>query len=135
MKPKTSLFACALALVFCTVALENRAQTADPVFDKIAKRIKAGDADGLSLYFDASVELTVPGTDGVRASKQAQFVIKEFFTKYPPGRFAILHKGNSGSTHYATATYTSGETIFDTNIFVKSEAGKFVITQIRFEEE
>lgn len=112
-----------------------QAQTADALFGKVTALIKSGNAEGLSQHFNSSVEVTVPGSDGVRASKQAQFLMKDFFAKHKPKKFQIVHKGNSGSTHYATGTYVAEGMTFDTNIFVKKVGDKFVITQIRFEEE
>ena len=119
-------------------ALGNKAftQSSDAVFEKVTTSIKSGDAVGLSSVFNASVELTVPGiSDGAYASKQAQFVLRDFFANHPVTSFRILTKGNTNNTFYAVGVYTSSKGNFDANIFVRNMGGSFVVTQIRFEAE
>ena len=110
-------------------------QSADAVMQKASAAISGGNAASLAGLCNSSVEVTVPGSDKTYSSQQVQFVLKDFFTKNPPKGFRVVHKGNSGATHYATGTYTSSSGAFDTNLFVKNIGGKFVITQIRFEAE
>ena len=130
-----------LSLIFGLIlvtGLGNRALTQNPdaVFQKVTTSIQAGDAVGLSSVFNASVELTVPGvTDGAYASKQAQFVLRDFFANHPVSSFRILTKGNTNNTFYAVGTYVSSKGTFDANIFVRNMGGSFVVTQIRFEVE
>ena len=113
-----------------------QAQETDAVFQKVATAIQAKDAAALSAMLNSSVELTVPGiNDGAYAVKQAQFVISDFFTKYPVTSFKIIKKGSTGNTFYAVGIYTSAKGSFDTNIFVRNMGGTFLVTQIRFEAE
>lgn len=120
-----------------TVALSPvaKAQTADPALDKATAAIAKGDAASLAALLNSSVELTLPGADGMYQSNQAQFVLKDFFTKYPVTGFKIMHKGNSAGAFYATGSYTSAKGNFDANIYVKNVNGQFLVTAIRFEAE
>lgn len=130
-----------LGLIFSFIlvtSLGNKslAQNPDAVFQKVTSSIQSGDAVGLSTVFNASVELTVPGvTDGAYASKQAQFVMRDFFANHPVTSFRILTKGNTNNTFYAVGVYVSPKGTFDANIFVRNMGGALVVTQIRFEAE
>lgn len=112
-----------------------KAQTPDDVFGKITTAIQGGNAEALSALLVSPVEITLPGADQAYSAQQASFVLKEFFAKYPPKSFKVMHKGNSGPTHYATGSYVSGKGTFDTNIFVKKVENKLMVTQLRFEAE
>ncbi len=49
----------------------------------ISDAISTGNATQLSNYFDASVDLTVPGNEGNFSKKQATQIIKFFFSTIP----------------------------------------------------
>ncbi|MCB9232782.1 MAG: DUF4783 domain-containing protein [Bacteroidia bacterium] len=125
----------ALLIIFTGFAFTSYAQEADAVFTKVSQAIQSQDAAAMATYFHTNVEITTPDADGAYASNQAQFVLKDFFAKNPGTGFRVVHKGSSGSTFYATGSYTTKAGNFDTNIFVKNIGGKYVITQIRFEAE
>ncbi|HEX2898883.1 MAG TPA: DUF4783 domain-containing protein, partial [Bacteroidia bacterium] len=62
-------------------------------------------------------------------------VLKEFFAKNAPKSFSVIHKGNSGTTNYATGTFVSAGGTYDTNIFLKNVGGVYKVIQLRFEAE
>ncbi len=110
--------------------------TPDDAFGKIAAAIQGGNADALTPFLQAQVEITLPGADEAYSAQQATFVLKDFFAKNAPKSFQVIHKGNSGVTNYATGTFVSsnGKT-YDTNIFLKNVDGVFKVSQLRFEAE
>jgi hypothetical protein len=124
-----------LVLLFSGSVLGLRAQSAQEVFNAVSSSIGKANDVAIAAYFNASVEVTVPGSDQSYTSTQAQFVVKDFFAKNPPAGFKLLHNGESGGTWYATGAYSSAKGSFDTNIFLKKVGDKFLITQIRFELE
>lgn len=124
-----------LFLVAAFNSQQVKAQTPEAVFGKIATAIQGGNAEALSAMLQSPVEITLPGADQAYSSQQASFVLKDFFAKYPPKSFKILHTGNSGPTQYATGSYTSAAGTFDTNIFLKKVEDTFKVTQLRFEAE
>ena len=99
----------------------------------INKAIRAGDAEALSVFFNTSVDVTVPSADKSFSDKQATFVIKDFFAEHGITDFEVNHSGQSGITHYSTGLLTTDKGEFDTTIFLKKFGDKFLITQIRFE--
>ncbi|HHG84738.1 MAG TPA: DUF4783 domain-containing protein, partial [Bacteroidetes bacterium] len=69
------------------------------------------------------------------SAQQASFVLKDFFTKHVVRSFQVMHKGNSGATHYVTGLCVTGKGEFDTNIFIKKVGDRYLVTQIRFEAD
>ena len=112
-----------------------QAQSPESTIEKVASAIKSADSNALASFFNTSVEVTTPDADNMYSSKQATFVIKEFFSNYALKNFEILHQGNSGITYYATGSTSTDKGNFDTNIFIKNTGGKYLITQIRFEAQ
>ncbi len=126
----------AVALLLMLAATANgQAQTSDAVFAAIEASIKKTDIASLAQHFHTTVEVTIGDNDQDYARKQAQYVVKEFFTNYPVRTFTMMHKGNSGENFYAVGTYVSNRGTFDTNILVRKTGTSYRIHQIRFEKQ
>ncbi|GAB2619549.1 DUF4783 domain-containing protein [Belliella aquatica] len=69
---------------------------------------KNGSSKDLARHFENGVELNINGSQGEFSKNQAELVLRDFFKKYPPEDFEILHEGYSGEQikHYI-GTYTS----------------------------
>lgn len=137
MKTLKTLLAFLIALLFVIAGYQqSKAQsTPDEALRKVSAAIQAGNADALTGFLQSQVEITLPGADQSYSSQQATFILKDFFTKFAPKSFSVIHTGESGTTNYATGTYVSGNGTFDTNIFLKNVQGVFKVTQLRFEAE
>jgi hypothetical protein len=137
MKNTYSIFTALLLTFFLALGGQSvQAQnTPDEVFAKLATAIQTGNAEAVSAYMQSPVELTLPGTDQAYSAQQATFVLKDFFAKNTPKSFAIVHKGNSGTTNYATGTLVTSGGTYDANIFIKKVDDAFKVTQLRFEAE
>ncbi len=125
-------FALILALGFF---VQVQAQGPEGTIKQVQSAIVAGDADAMASHFNSSVEITIPGAENSYSKQQGTFVMADFFKKYKPSGFEIIHQGHSGATYYATGSTTTSGGNFDTNIFVKKTGESFLITQIRFEAE
>jgi len=76
--------------------------------DEIALSIKAGSSKELSSFFESNVELNINGNEGDYSKNQAELIIRDFFKKFPPLDFEIVHKGKSGNQiNYFIGTYKS----------------------------
>jgi len=103
-----------------------------PPFDKIAIAIEKGDAAALASHFDKNVELTLPDNEGIFSKTQAQQLMKNFFIKYEPDSFKLMHKGGSEKTAmYAIGVLMTGKGKFRLYIFVKKVNGKYLIQQLK----
>lgn len=79
------------------------------VFGGVKAAIKAGSSKELARNFNSVVEITLEGGEATSYSNtQAEFVMKNFFSKNPPADFNYSHQGASDKgQRYAIGTYTS----------------------------
>jgi len=88
----------------------------------------------LTKFFNNSIDLTIPGSEGTYSKVQAEQILKSFFAKYPPVSFTINHKGNSNDgSLYAIGTYKTKSQSFRTYYLSKPIDGQMMIHQLKFE--
>ncbi len=124
-------------VVFLTNSLfaEVKNEAFTPV-DEIAKCIKDGDAAALAKYFNTTVEIVLPGTDGAYSKAQAQMIFKNYFAKSAPDSFSIKQKGkSSGNSEFFIGIYKAKTETYSVYVLLKPENGELLIQQIHFEEE
>lgn len=102
--------------------------------------IKTGSSKGLINYFNSVVELKMDGKEGSYSKQQAEFVLKEFFRKYPCESFQYNHHGESpGGAKYSIGTYKYAEGTF--RVYMKLKKVKkgdedvYVIDTLDFSKE
>lgn len=129
---KSTIRAFVLTLLIFTVV--TLSVTAQDVNSKITAAIKSSSATELAKYFNNSIDLTIPGSEGTYSKVQAEQIVKSFFVKYPPVSFTINHQGksNDGSI-YAIGTYKSSTLSFRTYYLAKPIGGQMLIHQLKFE--
>ena len=108
----------------------KKSQTAD-----FSPCIVEGNADCLFNYLHENVEITLLGDRNGYAKTQARFVLKDFFSKYPPSSFSIIHEGATENTVYALGEYRSTKGLMEVNVFLKNTGLGYSIHQIRFERK
>ena len=98
--------------------------------------IKAGSSKELIKYFNESVELGIDGENMNYSKTQAEFVLKDFFKKYPPSDCVYIHQGASPEgSKYAIGKYTHAGGTFRLFMLVKQVKGAYVIDRLDFGEE
>ena len=128
-----------VTLLFLLVAFHPIPATAQEslVTDKISKALKAGNATQLAIHFNASLDLSIPGDEGTYSKKQAEQIMKLFFTNNPIQSFELEHSGNSNSgSHYLIGSYEStNKKSYRVYILIKGRDKNELIQQLQFEEE
>ncbi len=100
----------------------------------MTEAIKTGNAAKIGSYFAANVDLTLPGTEEVLPSDQAKKLVERFFTQHIAKSFAVKHRGTSKmNDHYRIGDLATSKGNFRVTFFMKSDAGKFSVTQFRIE--
>ncbi|MCH6236291.1 DUF4783 domain-containing protein [Cognataquiflexum rubidum] len=67
---------------------------------------KAGSSKEIARYFDQTVLLNINGTNGDYSKNQAEYILRDFFLKYPPLDFNVLHQaGSPGPTVFYVGSY------------------------------
>ena len=106
------------------------------ITDDIALTIRTGNSKDLAKYFNTNLDLTIPGYTGSCSKSQAEIIIKDFFKKYPPKTFTIIHQGAStDGAQYSIGSMNSGSMNFRVYFLLKKFSEKFFIQQLRFEQE
>ena len=104
--------------------------------ENIATAIRSGDSRELSKYFNSTVELVLPGNDGVFSKAQAEMIMKTFFAKSSPVSFTINQKGNStGGAQFIIGTYKNKSGSLNVYILLKPINGVLMIHQMHFEAD
>ncbi|WP_299706499.1 DUF4783 domain-containing protein [uncultured Pontibacter sp.] len=127
------LFLAFVASIFTT----GQAVAQKDVFDGVEAALRAGSARDLAKHFDSKVSLSFADEKSTDYSKtQAEFVMKNFFSKNPPAGFAYNFPTPSESVRkdkrYVIGTYTHRNGSYTTLIRVKDVKGKFLIHSIDF---
>jgi len=70
--------------------------------DNIINSLKLGDAKGVAAYFDAYIDLTLPGKDDIKniGKNQAGITLKSFFDDVTVNGFDLTSQRESGNTMY-----------------------------------
>lgn len=101
----------------------------------ISIAIKAGNSKELAKFFNSTIELTILNKEDVYSKSQAELIVKDFFKKYSPENFIILHRGGKEVTKYAIGNLTTTNGIFRVYFLLKTENEIPLIHQLRIEEE
>lgn len=109
---------------------------ATPVSDNIATALKTGDATEIASYFDTSVDMSIPGNEGVYSKIQAKLILKTFFLKNKPANFNVVHSGDSkNNSHYSIGNLSTKNGTFRTYILYKEVDKKITILELKIESE
>ena len=102
----------------------------------INNAIRSGNYKGVSAFFKESVELNLPGNEGLYSKAQAELIVKDFFAKNIPKNFTSKHGGESkdGAKFNIGTLETSGGN-FRTYFFLKKEGDNLIIKELRIEKE
>lgn len=67
---------------------------------------KTGSSKEIARHFDQTVLLNINGENGDYSKNQAEYILKDFFQKYPPLDFNVLHQaGSPGPTVFYVGSY------------------------------
>ena len=106
LKQIAVVFSLMLATVFF---ITGQAAAQGDLMGNVKSAVKAGSSKDLARNFGSMVEITLENGDATSYSgTQAEFVMKNFFSKNPPVDFSYSHQGASDKGQkYAIGTYTS----------------------------
>ena len=115
-----------------SMAQENNTNT----ISEITQAFKQANENKLAVYFNSTIDLEIPGTDGTYSKKQSVVIMHDFFKKFKVNSFVLNHEGSSNDgSKYMIGTYKSGEKELRLYILMKNKGGKLLIHQLQLEEE
>jgi len=109
---------------------------ATPITDSLATAFKTGNSSEIAKYFNNSVDLSIPGNEGVYSNTQAKLILKTFFQNNKPTDFSIVHNGDSkNNSHYSIGKLSTSKGIFRTYILYKEVNKKVTILELKIESD
>ncbi len=111
-------------------------QAQGDVINNVRAALKAGSSKELVKYFNTTVELNFDGEKSNYSRTQAEFVLKDFFKKYPPSDFQYIHQGASkqGLT-YVIGKYSFESGSFRVLLYIKKFEDQYMVDLIDFSKE
>lgn len=109
---------------------------ATPVSDNLAMALKQGNSTEIAKHFGKSVDMSIPGDEGVFSQIQAKLILKTFFLKNKPSDFTIVHNGDSkNNSHYSIGNLKTSKGTYRTYILYKEVDKKVIILELKIESD
>ena len=129
IKPLLFLF------VFLTQSSSSYTLQGD-IIDNLSVHFKAGNAKEIAANFSSSVELIIIDDEDVYSKAQAEQILRNFFTKYPPTKSTVIHLINTNPNfRFGILSLQTKNGKFRVSITMKKSANAFFITELRIEPD
>ena len=100
---------------------------------EVIAAFKTGSASQVARYFDANVEISLPGKSNTYSKSQAELVLQDFFSLNPIKGFEVIHKGGNAGSEYCIGTLQTRNGNFRTTLYMKQKDGVQVLQEIGLE--
>ncbi|MDN5202012.1 DUF4783 domain-containing protein [Fulvivirgaceae bacterium BMA10] len=106
------------------------------VLNEVRAAIKTGSSKELVKHLNSRIDLVINGDQSSYSKTQAEFVLKDFFKKYPPSDFQYIHKGASkDGLKYAIGKYSHKAGTFRVVLRSKKFNSQYLIYNLDFTKE
>lgn len=134
------IYLCRKALWLLTLSLLvgsiQPLQAQADVINSVRDALKSGSSRDLSKYLNNTVEISINGEKASYSRNQAEFVLKDFFAKYPPQDFRYVHQGSSKEgLKYTVGTFVHERGEFRVFMLIKQFGGSYLVDKIDFNKE
>jgi hypothetical protein len=117
---KKLLYIGVLLFIFFSFTQARSTNSTPSSIDGIVTVFQLGSSKELAKYFDSGIDININGNQGDYSKNQAELVMRDFFKKFPPIDFQLLHQGsNTDQIIYYVGNYRSEETVF--RVFIKGK--------------
>lgn len=104
--------------------------------EEIISTIGSGSSRELAKYFNNTLALNMNNDSGDYSSNQAELILRDFFRKFPPKDFEVVHRGESRETlWYFIGNYESEEANFKVLVKGRQENERLKIYSMDFRRE
>lgn len=117
-----------IVIFICLFALSLSAQTntgndLNPFVQQIQHALKQGSSKEITRFMASTVEIKLNENRGNFSKNQAEIILRDFFKKFPPRNFEVVHQSESTEKiTYLIGNYQSSEGILKTLIKCKPGA-------------
>lgn len=101
--------------------------------EEVVSALKNGNATQISMYFDNTVDITLPEKSNSYSKSQAEVILRDFFNNNPVKSFQVIHKGDNGGSQYCIGKLITKNNTYRTTIFMKQKGDKQFLQELRFE--
>lgn len=106
------------------------------VIESLSAHFKAGNAKEIAANFASSVELIIIDEEDVYSKAQAEQILRNFFTKYPPVKSSVVHLINTNPNfRFGILSLQTKNAKFRVSITMKKSGSAFFITELRVESD
>ncbi|MBB2150893.1 DUF4783 domain-containing protein [Pedobacter gandavensis] len=106
------------------------------IIDNLSGYFKAGNAKDVAQNFSSSVELIIIDEEDVYSKAQAEQILRNFFTKYPPVKSSVTHTINANPNfRFGILSLQTKNGKFRVSITMKKSNNAFFITELRIEPD
>jgi hypothetical protein len=122
-------------LGFATIALSLFLVSFTPFYsiDDVVTAMRNGSASQLSKYFDARVDISVPGKSDNYSKSQAELILKDFFASNEVKGFQVKHKGKQNGSEFCIGVLQTRNGDYRTKFFMKKKGESQVVQELGFE--
>jgi len=125
-----------IIFMFTALVLPISGQDDAGLSAKIEVAIKAGNAAELAKLMHSSIDLTIPGNEGVYSKTQAELILKDFFSKNNPLEYKTLHKGSSkDGARYCIGNLKTDKGMFRAYFYMKKKGDEYFIHEFSLNSE
>lgn len=124
-----------LPFILLLFVLSVVSQIVNTIPEEILGSLKTGNAKTLANYFNQNIELTILDNDNVYSKAQAEQIVNNFFSRYVPERFNIIHQGGKEGAHYLIGNLLTKQETFRVYFLLKKTDNKDIIHQLRIEKQ
>ena len=103
--------------------------------DDVVLSLKSGNAKVLAGYFNQNIELAILDDDNVYSKAQAEQIVGNFFTRYQPERFSVLHQRGKEGAQYVIGNLVTKQETFRVYFLLKTSGDKVIIHQLKIEKQ
>ncbi|MCR9249831.1 MAG: DUF4783 domain-containing protein [bacterium] len=108
----------------------------DSIIDDVGTALRTGSSKELSKFFNDVIELKIDGEKENYSRTQAEVIVRNFFTKYPPKNFTKIHNGSSpDGLQYVLGKYAHNEGTHRVYMLIKKTDGSFKIDTLDLTKE
>lgn len=101
--------------------------------EEVIVALNSGDIEKMSIYFEESIYITLPGLSSSFDKPTAKSVLRNFMTSKKVRQFQVIHKGGNDNSHYFIGNLITNAGNFRTTVYLKKKNAVVSIQEIRIE--
>jgi hypothetical protein len=130
------MFWAALFLFTSAAKPQMALQSEEQLTANVQTALQSGSSKELIKYMGNPVELNFGQQKASYSRTQAEFVLKDFFSKNPPNGFSYIYKGGSREgLKYVIGKYLHAGGSYRVYILIKDSNGKHYVDTLNFSKE